>query len=311
MRIRIFLGLAILLHTASAGAREIEQVELQGIERVYGVHNAEAASNGVAPLIVHLHGYRKREEAEAGRETLDYIAWSKLEVAAEKYGFIVAQPAAYRGQWGLFSGLKNATLESGQTIDDVQFIFGLVDKLVSSGIADKNRVYLSGISDGAIMSYRLLCNPDSPFAAAVPIVGTMYEKHITNCEPNLPTPIMAIAGTNDRILPYDGWLFPTGREVSIPETLEHWRLQHGCEGQKSQFLEDREPDDNSRVRSVTWTGCTQEGAVKLLRVEGGGHAVPSFTPVSDRWRERGGGHNRDIESAEEVWRFVREFDRVR
>jgi poly(3-hydroxybutyrate) depolymerase len=47
--------------------------------------------------------------------------------------------------------------------------------------------------------------------------------------------------------------------------------------------------------------------VVLLRVEGGGHTRPSYDPVSDDWRERAGGHNRDIESAEEVWRFLSQF----
>jgi len=70
--------------------------------------------------------------------------------------------------------------------------------------------------------------------------------------------------------------------------------------QAAELLENRAPDDASRVRLVTWTGCTREGAVKLLRAEGGGHAVPSFAPVSGGWRKHGGGHNRDTESAEEA-----------
>ena len=62
-----------------------------------------------------------------------------------------------------------------------------------------------------------------------------------------------------------------------------------------------------RHRRPRWTGCAREGAVKLLRVEGGGHIPPSFEPVSDDWRERAGGHNRDIDSADEAWRFLSGF----
>ena len=118
---------------------------------------------------------------------------------------------------------------------------------------------------------------------------------------------MVIAGTTDRILPYDGGLFPEGRDVSIPEIMEHWRIKHGCKEQKFEFLKDRDLEDNSRVQSITWTKCDREDTVKLLRIEGAGHAVPSFAPVSDAWSQRGGGHNRDIESAEEVWAFVKKF----
>ena len=86
---------------------------------------------------------------------------------------------------------------------------------------------------------------------------------------------------------------------------------HGCKEQKFELLKDRYLEDNSRVQSITWTKCARDDTVKLLRVEGGGHAVPSFSPVSDAWRERGGGHNRDIESAEEVWEFVHMFRLIR
>ena len=108
-------------------------------------------------------------------------------------------------------------------------------------------------------------------------------------------------------MPYDGWLFPTGREISIPETMEHFRLLHACTGQKTDLLYDRDAEDNSRVREVVWTGCGIPSAVKLLRVEGGGHNWLSHEPLPAAWREWAGVHNRDIESAEEVWAFVRQF----
>lgn len=120
---------------------------------------------------------------------------------------------------------------------------------------------------------------------------------------------MAIAGTNDPILPYDGWIFRTGREVSIPEAMNFWREKHGCTGQKAKLLDDVNAEDNSRVRLINWTNCNAENAVQLFRVEGGGHAVPDFEPVSESWRKRSGGQNRDISTAAEAWKFLRRFSR--
>ena len=60
---------------------------------------------------------------------------------------------------------------------------------------------------------------------------------------------------------------------------------------------------------MRWTGCTRDGAVVLLRVEGGGHTLPSYAPVSDGWLKKAGGHNQDIESFEEIWRFLKRFTR--
>lgn len=307
IKMKAYILLVLFLLPVSVSFGQVEQFIFQGVDRQYRIHNQEAASEGAVPVVVHLHGYRKRAEAEKARETLDNIAWGPLDETAVRNGFVLVQPAAYWGRWNLSPDLDDIRLDSGEEFDDIGYIFGVIEKLVREGLADRNRIYVSGISDGATLIIRLLCNPDSPFAAAVPVVGSMEEKYQSDCNPERPTPIMAIAGTNDRILLYDGGIFPGGRDLSIPEMMEFWRLKHGCTGQKYNQLPDRDPDDNSRVLSVTWTGCNTDGAVKLLRVEGGGHAVPSYKPVSESLRDRWGGHNRDIESAAEVWKFVNKF----
>ena len=289
---------------SAGGARTLEH---QGVARHYYVHNAEAAAAAPAPLIVSLHGFRRKDKALAGRENPSVVAWESLDRVASREGFVVAYPHAWLGQWSLFEGLPNIALDDGRTVDDVGFIARMIARLVDEGLADPERVYLTGFSDGAIMSYRLLCTADAPFAAAAPGGGAMHQRHRDNCAATAPTPLMVIAGTSDRILPYDGWLFPTGREVSIPETMEHFRLLHGCTGQKSDLLYDRYAEDNSRILEVVWTGCAVENAVKLLRVEGGGHNWPSLEPLPDAWSGWSGTHNRDIESAEEIWAFLRQF----
>ena len=294
---------------SSPPAGEARTLEHQGVERHYYLQNAEAAAAAPVPLVVSLHGYRRPDQALAERENLSVIASDPLGRLAGREGFIVAYPHAWLGKWNQFEGLDNTQLEDGRPVDDVGFIARLIERLVDEGLADPERVYLTGFSDGAIMSYKLLCTAGAPFAAAAPVAGTMYQKHRDTCAATLPIPLLVIAGTDDRSLPYDGWIFPTGREISIPETMEHFRLLHGCTGQKSNHLYDRDPDDGSRVLEVVWTGCAVEHAVKLLRVEGGGHNAPSFEPLPEAWRDWAGTHNRDVESTEEIWAFLRQFER--
>ncbi|MDD9991784.1 MAG: hypothetical protein OXP75_08280 [Rhodospirillales bacterium] len=290
-------------------AGEARTLEHQGVERHYYLQNAEAAAAAPASLVVSLHGYRGLEQALAERSDLSQLSWGPLVRVARREGFVVAYPHAWLGKWSQFEGLENTTLEDGRTVDDVGFIARMIERLVDEGLVDPARVYLTGFSDGAIMSYKLLCAAGAPFAAAAPAGGSMYQRHRDNCAATVPIPLLVIAGTNDRSLPYDGWIFPTGRELSIPETMEHFRLLHGCTGQKSDLLYDRYGEDQSRVLEVVWTGCATPNAVKLLRVEGGGHNAPSFEPIPEAWREWAGTHNRDIESAEEIWAFLRQFER--
>lgn len=157
---------------------------------------------------------------------------------------------------------------------------------------------------------RLLCTAGAPFAAAAAGGGTMFEEHRDDCAAEAPLPVLAIAGTRDEILSYDGLLTPEGRELSIPETMEHFRRLNGCTGQESALRDDRDGLDESRVVEMRWTGCTAGNAVTLLKVRGGGHNWPSFEPIPWEQRDRTGPHNRDIDSAGEVWRFLSRFRRT-
>ncbi|MEM7225691.1 MAG: PHB depolymerase family esterase [Pseudomonadota bacterium] len=303
------IGVALLALAAGSVAADTRGLEHQGEKRRFLLHNGAAAAQAPMPLVVALHGYRSKEKVLAAGDDLSSLRWDPLDALASREGFLVAYPAALLGQWNLFEGLRDTTLDDGRPLDDVGFILAVIARLVDDGLADPRRVYLTGFWDGAIMSYRLLCLAESPFAAAAPMGGTMAQTHRDACAAEAPSPVMVIAGTNDLILPYDGWIFYAGREVSIPETMEHFRLLHGCSGQESELRPDRNTNDNSRVREVRWTGCARDGAVVLLRVEGGGHTMPSYEPVPEAWIEKGGGHNQDIEAVEEAWRFFGRFTR--
>ena len=177
--------LCILFIQTNTSIAEVRTLNFQNTERLFWINENEISkASKPKPLLVHLHGFRKREIAIDGRETLDYILWDSLKQVAQVNDFILIQPAALAGQWRLFPGVKNVFLENGEEVDDVGFIFSTVKKLVEDGIADPTKIYLTGISDGAIMAYHLLCQSDSPFAAAVTIVGSMYEKHLENCDLN-------------------------------------------------------------------------------------------------------------------------------
>ena len=199
-------------------------------------------------------------------------------------------------------GLKNARRDDGVPIDDVGFLLALVTDLRAHGAVDPHRLYITGISDGAIMTHRMICRGDTPFAAAATLIGTAHEDHIADCTPATPPALMHVHGDNDQELPYEGWIFRTGREVSVAEVMDHWRRLHGCTGQSGERLPDIDPDDGSTVLRLDWTGCANEPNVRLFKIKGGGHSVPALdAPVRDDPKRR---INRDLDTMTEVWRFV-------
>jgi hypothetical protein len=53
------------------------------------------------------------------------------------------------------------------------------------------------------------------------------------CRPARPVPLMVVAGTVAPVQSYDGWLLPSGRLLSVPETLE---FRQTCYDERREFL---------------------------------------------------------------------------
>ncbi len=274
-------------------------------QRRYFLHNA---STQPRPLVVALHGWRRSGQNIRGKRKLDEDLFAGLDRLAIAEGFSVVYPVALNGMWNLTVGLQSKSWGNVAPPNDLAFVNSLVKRLINEGAADRNRVYLTGFSNGAIMSYRLLCSFGDMFAAAALISGTMSVTTHANCNTNLLPPLFVVMGTRDPILPYDGWLNSLGGELSVPEVLRLWSDHFKCKSQTTKLLSTTKKS-LSRVRSVFWTGCRINAPVKLFRIEGGGHRVATFKPGPQRWNKRFGIQNTDIDTASEVWKFVKQFSK--
>ncbi len=292
-----------------AAAAEILTIQHEGLDRQMRVANAGEAPR---PTIILLHGYRRPELwAEIGTD-LSGVAWERLEALGAEEGFVVAHPASLAGRWGIIDVEASQHPETGETVDDVGFVLAAAERLIADGVADPARLYLAGISDGGILSLKLLCEAKHGFAGAAPLIPMLYEKWYDSCDPQ-PVRMILVAGTNDRILFYDGWLAQDRTAVAIPQITRRFARAFGCDRQKTDPLPDPVAEDASHIR-LTWyrqceggpplEGPAEASPVWLMRVEGGGHTLPHPDPVDPDWAARAGGHNRDIDTAVEIWRFL-------
>ena len=302
------IATAMIVDVRSGSAAEVLIFEHDGLMRQVRVTNAGDAP---LPTVLLLHGYRRPEKWAKNGDDLAGIAWKRLEALGAEKGFVVAHPASLSGRWGIIDvdATKNPT--TGKTVDDVSFVLAAANRLVADGIADPAKIYLAGISDGGILSLKLLCQAKHGFAASAPLIPMLYKKWFDTCDPQ-PVRMILIAGTNDRILFYDGWLAQDRTAVAIPQITRRFAEAFGCDRQKTDPLPDRVKEDASTI-SMTWyrqcddgpplEGPAEAAPVWLFRVEGGGHTLPHPDPVDPKWKERAGGHNRDIDTAVEIWRF--------
>jgi polyhydroxybutyrate depolymerase len=290
------------LGIAAACADDVLKLTHQGIERTAVLHQADGALRP-APLVIALPGLG--QSVEQLRNTL------KLDGVGDREGFAVLYPEAVERKWSYGRPIVQPMPTVGsEPVDDIGFIRLLIDDLVSRKIADPTRTYVTGMSRGGLMAFTLACALADRIAAAVPLITGMTDLQRDDCRPAVPVPIMVIAGTNDSTQGYDGWLFAAGRLLSVPETMEYWRALHGCAQQDGKLLPHRDNGDPTRVALIEWSKCKNGVRLRLYRVNGGGHQLPSLTAIANPQAEqRWGLRNRDIETAEEVWAYVKDYTR--
>src|SRR6185295_5222148 len=86
-------------------------------------------------------------------------------------------------------------------VDDVTFISLLIDELERTQPIDTHRVFASGHSNGAIMSYRLACELADKIVAIAVQAGTLF---VDECAPSHHVSVLQIHGTADENLPING-----------------------------------------------------------------------------------------------------------
>lgn len=90
--------------------------------------------------------------------------------------------------------------------------------------------------------------------------------------------VLEIHGTADRIVPFDGGRLPEFTRARRPvpgarEVARRWADLNHCS--------DRRVERDDPVTTIDWRDCDEGTSVRLVAVEGGGHAwyAPAFGPV--------------------------------
>jgi polyhydroxybutyrate depolymerase len=217
------------------------------------------------PVVFVLHGGGGNAEAIA--ETSGFSA----KADAEK--FIVIYP---NGTGRLPNRLL--TWNSGNccgyahenNVDDVSFIRSLIAQVQKELNVDSRRVFVTGFSNGGMMSYRLACELSDTIAAVAPVAGALnYEK----CDPVRPVSVVAFHGTADEHVLYEGGE-PTRRvdrnprvDSSVAEAISFWVNRGRCANSVRKVR-------RGSVIVDDYTGCIGGTGVRLYTLEGHGHAWP-------------------------------------
>ncbi len=292
-------GVALPAASATAGSLRTEQIRVGKEQRPYLILTPDGPP-GPRPVVVALHGAMQTPES--------FRAYFGLDAAAEAHGFVAVYPEGDGRVWndGRPAAMRlKAVLRPG---DDVSFLVLLVRKLVAEGIADPNRIYLTGISNGGFMVQRMACEHATLFAAYSVIMATTPANYREECHPARPVPIMFIHGSADSVIAYDGFWTPVGATLSAPDSARLFARINGCSAEASRKLPDLDAFDGTSVSERRWSSCRDGADVVLMRVANGGHQPPVRVDTKpDLATPFLGLRSHDIDSGEEVWRFMSAF----
>lgn len=301
---RVALGTAFVVAVltgcpgANGGVR-YETLMHGGLERTYAIFVPSALHDDVAPpLVLVLHGGRGN-----ARKMMYLTGFNAI---AEREGFVVVYPEGIGNQWNDGRGVSFGR-EDFTDVDDVGFINSLLDTVIAGYGVDPARVYVTGASNGGMMSHRLACELSHRFAAAAPVIANMPEPFADTCDPTEPISILAINGTDDALVPYEGGIVARdpdrGRVISVDETIALWLEHNGITSEPEvTLLPDTDPDDGTRVTRERHHGDNGIDVV-LYRVDGGGHTWPGG-PAYQRQRLLG-TVSRDFSASETIWEFFK------
>jgi polyhydroxybutyrate depolymerase len=260
----LLLGACVAV-VAGRGLREGERsLEIQGETRSYYVHVPPAAAAGKPLAVVFvLHG--------GGGSARHARAQTGFDAVADREGFLVVYPNG-SGRFGerLLTWNAGSCCEyaAKQNVDDVAFFRAMVNALQKEHAIDPKRVYATGMSNGAMMSYRLACEMSDVFAAVAPVAGVQVAP---SCEPREPVSVMHVHGSADENVLLQGGVgasaFAKDVRPPVAPAIQRWARHDGCAATPTITRE-------GAVETSRHAPCTAGAEVVFHLVHGGGHAWP-------------------------------------
>jgi polyhydroxybutyrate depolymerase len=243
------------------------------------------------PLVIALHG--------TGGSAVQMEAMYGLSKKADESNFVVVYPDGVRTNG--FLGIR--TWNAGtccdyameNDIDDVAFISDLIDKLVGDFHVNPRRVYVTGMSNGGMMSYRIACELSLKIAAIAPVSSTMMAAH---CAPQRPVPILHMHSVLDSKVPYNGGIGIGGYYFSaVDSVLTSWSIKNQCASTPLRV-------DNGQYIKTSWSNCTGNVCIESYVTYDGGHSWPGGEQAA-YWADPPSAY---VDANDLLWEFFQRFE---
>jgi len=276
----------------------------QGHTRHYVVH-VPPGYDGKAPVpvVIMFHGGGGK-----ARGAMEETGWS---AKADKENFLAVYPeglardparrasfVANPQSWN--DGSQRAIVAASlMNIDDVGFVSAMLDDLGAKFRIDPRRLYATGFSNGASMTFRAGRALSARLAAIAPVAGSDWLDEPT---PAQPLSLLYLTGTADPLNPLAGGEITlgaksAGKKSPVRELIQKWVQMLGCAPEPKTIY------DRDGVKGIAYTACHGNAEVVFYTVDGMGHFWPGgMSHLPERVI---GKSSNKISATDVIWEFFR------
>ncbi len=186
--------------------------------------------NKRSALIIALHGF------SGNAKTIERI--SNLSDYAKKYNFFVIYPNGFGTDKNvLFSWNAKFCCGAAQKTnsEDVLFIKTLIEYMKKEFNIDEQKIIITGMSNGAMMTHRLGIELGNTVAGIVPVagaIGTVHPHPFEHEISNHPIDVIIFHGLKDNFIPYNGEKGVTNdpnQFLPVFDQVKYWIKVNKCD----------------------------------------------------------------------------------
>lgn len=247
------------------------------------------------PAVIVLHGGMGSARLMRANSGFDSLAKS------EGFMLVYAEGTDFgedRHAWNTGYLLRHLVRDA----DDIAYLDLLLDRLVAQHGADPARIYMTGGSNGGMMTFVYAVARAQRLAAIAPVVASMFT---FDASPSVPLPILIINGAKDDEVPLEGGLSrnPIVRKSQqapfkpLEEVVEFW-----VKANKSRVQPETKTQGTAKRRSYAAT--PMGAATEFLVDSAGGHGWPGT-----KSRREGNTPIMSFSAAEVIWDFFKDKER--
>lgn len=196
-------------------------------------------------------------------------------------GYAVIGPNGLKREGSRFGPGWSFHPDRPQQRDEMAFFKQIADDAATRFGIDRDQIMLGGFSIGGSMASYIACQDPAAFAAYVPVGGSFWRPHPTDCVG--PVKLLHTHGWKDKTVPLEGRPLGGGRiyQGDVWHAMEIWRAENGCDGLRADTF-----DTSGDWWVRRWDECA-DGTALEFALHPGGHGIPrGWSGYAMDWFER-------------------------